>query len=260
MEHMAAIFISYRRNDSAGHAGRLYDALCAHYGPERVFLDVDDILPGEDFCRKLEDTERKCSALVVVIGKGWLTPRLNEPQDFVRLEIASGLQAKLRIFPVLVQGARMPEQHELPDDLADLAHVQALEIRDDRFQRDAADLVSALGEIAPAAESWAGTWRATVQYNWGAVHEETFKLELDEDELLGTASYLGVARAIQDGKASDRKISFVTKTLTMLGDKTYEEKHSYSGKMTDGKINFRLLTETGYDSRPEDRFIAIRVI
>ncbi len=259
MEYMAAIFISYRRNDSAGHAGRLYDTLCARYGAERVFLDVDDIRPGEDFARKLENTEGNCSALVVVIGKGWLIPRLNEPEDFVRLEIARGLQAKLRIFPVLVQGARMPERHELPDDLADLAHVQALEIRDDRFQRDAADLIAALGEIAPVAQSWAGTWRATVKYSWGDIHEETFKLEVDGDELFGTATYVGTARAIQDGNASEAKISFVTKTLTMLGDKTYEEKHSYSGRMSDGNISFRLLTETGYDSRPEDKFTAVRV-
>ena len=256
---MAKIFISYRRADSAGHAGRLYDSLCSHFGADRVFLDVDDIHPGQDFTQILEETERSCSALVVVIGKSWLNPRLNDPQDFVRREIAGGLLANLQVFPVLVQGAKMPEIGELPAEIAALAHVQAIEVRDERFRQDSMDLIAALDKlvlVAPA--SWAGTWQATVTYSWGAVHKEVFRFEVDEDELTGTASYVGLPRAIYDGKISDKKISFTTKSLTALGDKTYEEKHSYSGKLADGNITFRLQTDTGYDTRLPETFTAVR--
>jgi len=259
---MAAIFLSYRRSDSAGHAGRLYDSLCARFGAERVFMDVDDIRPGEDFVQKLDDTEKACAALVVVMGKTWLSERLKDAQDFVRREIASGLHAKLTVFPVLVQGAAMPAAADLPDEIAELAHLQAIEIRDDRFQKDAADLLTALEPLiggAAASDGWAGQWQATVKYSWGAVHDETFQFEVDEDELLGTASYVGLARAISEGKISDKRISFVTKSLTVLGDKTYEEKHSYTGKLVDGKIAFRLQTESGYDSRLPETFTAMRV-
>jgi hypothetical protein len=227
-------------------------------------MDVDDIHPGEDFTQKLEQAEQACLALVVVIGKGWLIPRLNDPQDFVRREIASGLRANLRIFPILVQGAKMPQAVELPDEIAALAHAQATEIRDDRFQRDAADLVAALSQLIaddarPASAGWIGTWQATVKYSWGVVHNEIFKFEVDDDELLGTASYVGLPRAISDGKISDKKISFTTKSISVLGEKTYEEKHAYSGKLIDGQIAFRLQTESGYDTRLPETFVAVRV-
>lgn len=256
---MAKIFISYRRADSAGHAGRLYDSLCSHFGADRVFMDVDDIHPGEDFVQILDETERSCSALMVVIGKSWLGPRLNEAQDFVRREIAGGLRANLRVFPVLVQGAKMPEEGELPAEIAALAHVQAIEIRDERFRQDSTDLIAALDKVVlVASNGWAGTWQATVKYSWGDVHKEVFQFEVDEGELTGTASYVGLPRAIYDGKIIDKKISFTTKSLTALGDKTYEEKHNYSGKLVDGSIAFRLQTETGYDSRLPETFNAVR--
>jgi len=256
---MAAIFISYRRDDSAAHAGRLYDSLCARFSPEQVFMDVDAIKPGDDFVKVLDDTEKVSSALVVVIGPNWVTKRLFDPQDFVRREIMAGLMSGVRVFPVLVGGAHMPQSADLPEELAPLARAQALAIRDEAFHRDADGLMAALDQVVstPAA-GFAGTWQATVKYNWGDTYEEVFTIELDDGELLGTASYVGTPRAIQDGKVSGNKIAFQTKSLTMLGDKTYEEKHQYSGKLVDGQIKFRLQTETAYDTRLPEIFTAAR--
>jgi hypothetical protein len=258
---MAAIFISYRRDDSAAYAGRLYDSLCVRFGAGQVFMDVDAIKLGDDFVKVLDETEKSIAALIVVIGPSWVTPRLLDSQDFVRREIAAGLKGDVRIFPVLVGGATMPPAEKLPEDLAQLSRLQGLAIRDDAFHRDADELIAALNQIVapPVAQAdFSGEWHATVKYSWGDTHEETFKFELDDDDLLGTASCVGVARAIQEGKISGNKITFLTKSLTMLGDKTYEEKHEYSGKLVDGQIKFRLQTESGYDTRLPEVFTALR--
>ena len=122
---MAKVFISYRRDDSAGYAGRIYDRLCLHFGADHVFMDVNDIKMGDDFVKVLEETEQGCTALLVVIGRSWLTSRLPDgaarlfdPQDFVLREISTGLKNNVRLFPVLVGGARMPQAQELPEELA----------------------------------------------------------------------------------------------------------------------------------------------
>lgn len=96
---MSGIFISYRREDSAAYAGRLYDRLSAHFGADQVFMDVDDIPPGADFASHIDAKVGSCDAMIVVIGKEWLSAcnadgqlRLSDPNDFVGLEIALALQ------------------------------------------------------------------------------------------------------------------------------------------------------------------------
>src|SRR5689334_19891143 len=104
------IFISYRRDDSSGHAGRLYDALRNRLGDDRVFRDIDTIRPGDDFTKVIQDSIASCQALIAIIGKHWLDTsagagrRLDDPKDFVRREIAAGLTQNVRVIPVLVQG------------------------------------------------------------------------------------------------------------------------------------------------------------
>lgn len=262
------IFISYRRDDSAGYAGRIYDRLTSHFGADRVFMDVDDIKPGDDFVKVLDESEKNCAALVVVIGRIWSSVRsaknglrLFDPQDFVRREIAAGLKNNVRLFPVLVGGAAMPEVADLPDELAPLAHVQAVTIHDAAFQRDMDQLMTALDDIvsksAPPAH-FDGKWTATIQYGWGDTHEEVFEFEVDGDELLGTASFLTAPRAVLEGKINGPKVTFLTKTLGMLGSETFEMKHQYSGKLVDNQINFRMLTEGGYDTNLPVKFVAAR--
>jgi hypothetical protein len=135
------IFLSYRRDDS-GHAGRLFDHLCRRF-PGNVFRDVTGIAPGSDFVRELERKLDSCHVLVVVISKTWLTAtnrdgrrRLEDPGDFVRLEVAAGLRRNVCVVPVLVGGAAMPSAEDLPGDLKALATRQAMEITERDFEDD----------------------------------------------------------------------------------------------------------------------------
>ena len=145
---MSSFFISYRRQDSAGHAGRLVDRLAARFGSDRVFMDVQDISPGQNFATSIEQTLAKCTHLLAVVGPRWLEilkTRAGAGEDLVRHEIAIGVKQGLTVIPVLVGGARMPATQDLPVELAAFARCQAVEIRDDRFDDDCADLVAFLG-------------------------------------------------------------------------------------------------------------------
>jgi hypothetical protein len=148
---MADIFISYRRDDSSGYAGRLYDQVSAHFGSEHVFMDVATIAAGSDFVQVIDEKVGTCDALIAIIGKNWLTSRdeqnrlrLTNPDDFVSIEIAAALKRNIEVIPVLVGGAKMPLQRDLPEQLQFLSRRQALEISDARFTRDVADLIEAL--------------------------------------------------------------------------------------------------------------------
>jgi hypothetical protein len=145
---MRSIFISYRREDSAGQAGRLYDHLHQRTDIGKVFMDVVTIEPGVDFEESIESEVGRCDILIAVIGKSWIDSkdesgkrRLDDPKDFIRLETAAALRRKIRVIPVLVQGARMPRADELPEDLQSLARRQAVEVRDTRWNADVGDLI-----------------------------------------------------------------------------------------------------------------------
>jgi hypothetical protein len=154
---MRGVFLSYRRSDTAGHAGRLHDHLAARFGADRVFMDVGDIAAGEDFTRALERELAKADVVVVAIGDGWLTAaqdgrrRLDDPADHHRCEIEAAITQGKRLVPVLVEGARMPAEAELPLALRPLARCQAVELRDSRWGDDVAALTRALGGSRPAA-------------------------------------------------------------------------------------------------------------
>lgn len=152
---MSGIFISYRRGDSAPHAGRLYDRLCARFGADRVFMDVDDIPPGADFVAHIGAKVDSCDAMVVVIGSKWLEARdgngqrrLADPHDFVALEVGQGLQRRIPVIPVLVGGARMPGASDLPERLRGLAQREAVSLRDEEFHRDAEKVIAALAKLS----------------------------------------------------------------------------------------------------------------
>lgn len=145
------IFINYRRDDAAGDAGRLFDALSARFGKGEVFMDVDTIRPGADFRDVISQAVESCEVLVTVIGKNWLSladdgggRRLDNPQDLVRLEIQSALNRKILLVPALVQGARMPRADQLPTPLAKLARRNAFEISYARWQHDVETLITSL--------------------------------------------------------------------------------------------------------------------
>ena len=146
------IFVSYRRDDSSGHAGRLFDKLVDHFGHDRIFMDIDTIQPGEDFVAVIENAVSSCDILIAVIGQNWVsgrsgTGRLDDPNDFVVVEIAAALQRNIRVIPVLVQKATMPKQKELPANIAKLARRNAVELSDLRWQSDVEQLMNVMDRV-----------------------------------------------------------------------------------------------------------------
>ncbi len=145
------IFISYRRDDSATAVGRLADRLRPYFGRENVFVDIDTLKPGEVFGEVIERTLVSCDCVLVVIGKHWLSTtdskgrqRLDNPDDWVRLEVTTALRTKIRVIPVLVEGARLPTLDELSEDMADLAGLHAHEVRNSDFHQDVDKLIETL--------------------------------------------------------------------------------------------------------------------
>jgi TIR domain len=147
------IFISYRREDSAYPAGWLYDRLAQHFGRGQVFKDMDSIRLGDDFVAAITAAVASCDVLLALIGDRWLTltgpdgrRRLDDPADFVRLEIEAALNRNVRVIPVLVEGARMPLAAELPGSLARMERLQALELSPSRFDFDTSRLLRSLDQ------------------------------------------------------------------------------------------------------------------
>jgi hypothetical protein len=150
---MNGVFISYRRDDAPGYAGRLYDRLAAHFGADRVFMDVQGIEPGVDFVEAIERALVSCEILIVLIGKDWLAAdaagrcRLDDPTDFVRLETATALARGIRVVPVLVEGATMPSADRLPQELLPLVRRQAVELSHKQWDATSAELIRTLEKI-----------------------------------------------------------------------------------------------------------------
>jgi hypothetical protein len=151
------VFISYRREDTPGHAGRLYDRLQQEFGADNVFIDVDTLLPGDDFVDAIGQTLNQCDLMIALIGPRWLTatddrgrPRLDDQSDFVRVEIQTALERRIRTVPVLVERASMPLEQQLPEPLRPLARRQAIELTDTRWASDVGALVEKVKRTAGA--------------------------------------------------------------------------------------------------------------
>lgn len=159
---VGSIFISYRRDDTAGYGGRLHEALCTHFGNHRVFRDIDAIQPGTDFARRIDEAVADAEVVVVLIGRDWLTiagrtgrRRLDDPDDFVCLEIASALDRGVPVIPVTVEEAEVPAPSDLPEPIEALGRLQGIELSEERWRYDVGRLVSRLDEVVdtPAAPS-----------------------------------------------------------------------------------------------------------
>lgn len=145
---MNNIFISYRRDDSGGYSGRLADRLALTFGDQQIFRDFDDISPGQNFAESIQANLSGADVFLVVIGPNWLKVtdengqrRLDNAEDFVRLEIETVLQRDIQIIPILVHGAQMPHMADLPTGLASLAYRQAVELSDSRWEQDVGKLI-----------------------------------------------------------------------------------------------------------------------
>lgn len=140
---MSKVFICYRRDDASGNAGRLYDHVGERLGESSVFMDVDTIPPGERFDEYIDDSLRNCDVCLVVIGRQWSTERLKDNDDFVRREILGAFSRKIRVVPVLFDGATLPSADKLPSQLAELAYCQAYNFGSGReFKHQVAELLT----------------------------------------------------------------------------------------------------------------------
>ena len=149
--NLRAIFVSYRRLDTEGESGRLFDDLVSRFGERSVFMDVAAIQVGRDFRKAIEESVAECGVLLAMIGPGWLDAtsdkgerRLEDPNDLVRMEIAAALNRDIAMIPVRVRGAKMPSADQLPNDLRDLAYRNSVELTHVRWKSDVQVLLTAL--------------------------------------------------------------------------------------------------------------------
>jgi len=294
---MPRIFINYRRDDSAGYAGRIHDTLASVFGHESVFIDIDDIAPGVDFVSRIEESVAQCDVMIVLIGKRWLDARdasgrrrIDDPADFVRIEIEKGLARHIRLLPVLIDTAPMPTHADLPSAMAPLATVQALVLSDSRWQYDMSQLVNdvtgpagrprrnrgRLAALAGAATAvvaavvfltaWlarpspdvSGRWVADVRYDFGVSHAETFAFRLTDGTLAGTASFLGVERGIVNGNVHGARVSFTTRSEERAGDDARQAEHRYGGTFSGDEIRLSMQTDGGFSPHAPVEFVARR--
>ena len=148
---MSTVFISYRREITAGEARALFNELLEKLGKNSVFMDVDSIALGRDFRGALQKTLESCDLMLVLIGKDWAEvkdeegrPRLHNPGDFVRLEIEAALKRDIVVTPILVQGAHMPAPEQLPSEIRDLVYRNGFELSHNRWESDFAEMIRRL--------------------------------------------------------------------------------------------------------------------
>ena len=148
---MSKIVISYRREDSSGWAGRVYDRLADKFGEGEVFIDIDDILVGQDFVDTIESRITSSYAIVAIVGRNWTDAvnadgirKLDDPDDTLALELRTALQNNVDVLPVLVDGAAMPVPSKIPEDIRKFARIHALELRPKTFHSDVDELINAL--------------------------------------------------------------------------------------------------------------------
>jgi TIR domain len=154
---MVKIFINYRRGDTIATAGRLHDRLAKVFGRDSIFMDVDHIPAGVDFVGYLQKQIAACDVLLALIGHGWLNAtdhvgqrRIDDPTDFVAIELASALARDIPLIPVLIDGAPLPPESALPERLKGLSKRNAVEVRNTQFGSDADRLVEKVRAVTGA--------------------------------------------------------------------------------------------------------------
>jgi len=268
------VFISYRRDDAAGYAGRLEEALERRLGHGSVFRDVLDIEPGEDFVKAIRARLHGAKTVLVLIGPRWAGTdasgqrRIDDEQDFVRLEVAAALDSGAQVVPVLLPGADMPSEAGLPPPLQALARRNAMSLGDAHWDADMARLADSIGlqkprarwplaagvaalaaalvggwlvlrpdapplpPPAPEASAWLlGVWVAPVRYAWGNRYSERFEFKRHAGELTGSASFLAYPRAIENLRVEGMNLHFQTRSTASMNNETRELTRSYAAEL-----------------------------
>jgi hypothetical protein len=200
---MAGVFISYRRNDSDVAAGRLADDLMEIFGRDAIFRDVDTLEAGEDYTTALDGALDSCVALIVIIGPRWSNitddlghRRLENPTDWVRLEVKRALERGIRVIPVLISAA-MPREADVPADLKLLLQRQALELSDRHWKQDVELLAQALERVpgiakrAPPSESSQQNAAQAAKFSFLTKRWVQLVLGFSVSVVAGLAPYLG---------------------------------------------------------------------
>jgi hypothetical protein len=192
---MGSIFLSYRREDAEGQAGRLYRDLVAVFGSDSVFMDVAAIQPGRDFRRAIDQSLNSCGVFLCLIGKNWLTTtdtsgrrRLDDPADFVRIETVAALKRDIPVIPVQVQGATALKPEQLPEDLTELAYRNAMELTHPRWESDVQLLVNAVRPFVSTPN--AGSEPEVIQPGKKSTRVKYFSLAVVVLFVLGVVFYL----------------------------------------------------------------------
>ena len=154
------IFINYRKDDSSWNALALYNELLKYFPKESIFKDFNTIRPGDDFVESIQRALSNCNVLLVVMSKNWLevkdkhgNRRINDPDDLVRIEIATAIERNIQVIPVLFDNIPMPTNADLPDNLKSLPRRQFVEIETTRFEADVKKLADAIKELMPPDQS-----------------------------------------------------------------------------------------------------------
>ena len=329
------IFISYRRDDTAGYARAIGDALGRQFGPERVFIDVDDIAAGQAFNEVIHQAVGGSRVLLVLIGRRWLGERAGQPArihdagDLVHREVATALASGMQVIPLLLDGAAMPGPAQLPAALQALAGRNALVIDNTQFGADLDRLLAALRPLVdsmpeggtPAGRSahpaarpsgwrwwalggtalallggllWAGLrpaavpaavgaastvaatsppapaamarpavngrWQAEVVYDWpNARFTERFDLSGDGNRLQGSASFLRLARTIDEGTADTSGLRFITRSTELAGTTARDTEHRYQGQLVGDELRLTLQTVGGSTPHAPIEIVARRL-
>ena len=168
------VFISYRRDDSAGQVGRIHDRLQQEFGSDFLFMDVDSVPLGVNFVKLLREEVASCDALLAIIGPNWIGARdqnghlrLENPDDFVRIEISNALKRGIRVIPILLENTQVPTADQLPDDMKELAQRNGLTVRHTSFHGDMDRLIRELkgdhSSEAATRDASSGTLRGASQ-------------------------------------------------------------------------------------------------
>jgi hypothetical protein len=292
------IFISYRRDDSAGYAGRLEASLESRLGAGSVFRDIEDIPPGDDFVDVIRARLADSHTVLVLIGPRWVgrpggPRRIDDPADMVRCEVQEALDRAPRVVPVLLPGATMPTEGELPEPLKPLARRNALSLGDAHWDADVSRLLASVGAVprralwpwaaaaalaagtlgagawwwrraaaADAVDRLLGSWVGEVRYEWGDRAVERFEFFRHAGQLSGTATFLRYPRAAENLRFDGENLHFETRSEESMDGQTRIKTHTYAaelrGEGDDARLRFRLQTTGGFGSHPALVFEARR--
>lgn len=302
-EWMPCTYLSYREEDAAAVAERLRDSLGAAFGRDIAFAEDENPEGRNGSAAQLAERLGAADALLVLIGPRWLELEcsggrcLDQEDDPVRIEIETALNQDKTVIPLLLEGARMPDEHELPASIAPLARRRALDFADATWTQDVERLATALkprmpvvagpprqqtpssrlitgallgllallGAFLLTSQFWLpdppeaiGRWGATVVYEDRVTHDERFEFRLTGRNITGTATYRGQRRVIEDARVDGDQLAFLIRTRELVGNQQREVRHHYNGVVENDTIRFVIETAGGFRDRDAVEFEAQR--